>query len=102
MPRVPKTPPGTSPSHRAGGRKSHRPATPPAECFELGARVRVTDGPFAGKVGVVQEIDAKGGVRVQLGGIVVRFDLQHLTEHAARQARPVLGSSHRKPVTARS
>ncbi len=70
--------------------------------FELGARVRVAQGPFAGKTGVVQELDAKGGARVKLGLLVVRFDFEHLTVQAQGRARPVLGTSHRKPSPARS
>jgi transcription antitermination factor NusG len=70
--------------------------------IEPGVRVRVAQGPFAGKVGVVQELDAKGGARVMLGLLAVRFELEHLTVHADRRVRPVLGTSHRKPVPARS
>jgi hypothetical protein len=53
-------------------------------------------------VGVVQGVDAKGGARVMLGLLVVRFEVRHLTLHAEGRARPVLGSSHRKPGAARS
>jgi transcription antitermination factor NusG len=68
----------------------------------LGDRVRVVAGPFSGKVGVVQELDAKGGARVMLGLLVVRFEFENLTPQADGRARPVLGSSHRKPIPARS
>jgi transcription antitermination factor NusG len=68
----------------------------------LGDRVRVVAGPFSGKVGVVQELDAKGGARVMLGLLVVRFEFENLTPQVDGRARPVLGSSHRKPMPARS
>lgn len=64
--------------------------------------MRVVEGPFSGKGGVVQELDAKGGARVKLGLLLVRFELGHLTPQAGARERPVLGTSHRKPVLARS
>lgn len=38
-----------------------------------GDRVRVTRGPFTGKVGLVQATDAKGGLKVLLGAVAVRL-----------------------------
>ena len=113
MPRAPHTPPSekhasTDRSEPKGGRarargKPRRPTKSESlPEFALGARVRIVDGPFAGKVGVVQGVDAKGGARVMLGLLVVRFEVRHLTLHAEGRARPVLGSSHRKPGAARS
>ncbi len=63
---------------------------------DRGARVQVLDGPFAGKVGVVKELDGKGGARVMLGLLAAHLDLKDLAVAAAR--RPVLGSSHRRPI----
>ena len=37
-------------------------------------QVRVVRGMFAGKTGVVQEIDAKGGIKVLLGTVVVKLN----------------------------
>jgi transcription antitermination factor NusG len=125
MPRAPKTlktpsPKEHAPTDRAGpraptdhaepkaGRKSARAKSPlstHAEThsgIELGARVRVVVGPFSGKGGVVQELDARGGARVKLGLLVVRFELEHLMPQAEGRARPMLGTSHRKPLPARS
>jgi len=48
--------------------------------FGVGAKVRLVDGVFAGRTGVVSEIDARGHVRVLLGKVAVRLD--------ARQVRP--------------
>jgi hypothetical protein len=70
--------------------------------IERGARVRVLEGPFSGKVGVVRELDGKGGARVMLGLLAVRFDMANLAVHDERGRRPVLGTSHRKPVPVRS
>jgi transcription antitermination factor NusG len=118
MPRAPKTP--SSKEHAPTDRAEPNPAqlghnrvrvrakSPvPTQSdthsgIELGARVRVVEGPFSGKGGVVQELDAKGGARVKLGLLVVRFELEHLMPQAQSRARPVLGSSHRKPLPARS
>jgi transcription antitermination factor NusG len=36
-------------------------------------RVRIVRGMFAGRNGVVQEIDAKGGLRVQVGTVAVKM-----------------------------
>jgi transcription antitermination factor NusG len=110
MPRAPKTPspkehaptPRAEPNLAPLAHKRAREKSPPRahteahSGIELGARVRVTDGPFSGKGGVVQELDAKGGARVKLGLLVVRFELEHLTPQAEARERPVLGTSHRK------
>jgi transcription antitermination factor NusG len=83
-------------SSRAGSR--HRPRN----AVERGARVRVLDGAFSGKVGTVQELDGKGSARVMLGLLAVRIDVKSLVVHEEGRRRPVLGTSHRKPVPARS
>jgi len=114
MPRAPQTPSSTkrvSTSDRAEPKvararaapESHRPAKAEVHSgIELGVRVRIVEGPFSGKVGVVQELDAKGGARVMLGLLAVRFELEHLTLQAERGVRPVLGTSHRKRTPTRS
>jgi hypothetical protein len=70
--------------------------------IERGSRVRVLEGPFSGKIGVVQELDGKGGARVMLGLLAVRLEVKNLTTHAQGRYRPVLSSSHRKPLPVRS
>jgi hypothetical protein len=65
--------------------------------LERGARVRVLAGPFAGKVGVVKEVDGKGGAHVMLGLLATRIELKDLSASAAGR-RPTLSSSHRKPL----
>jgi KOW motif len=70
--------------------------------LQKGSRVRVLEGPFSGKVGVVQQVDGKGGARVMLGLLAVRFDVRELGRCAEGRGRPVLSSSHRKPVPVRS
>jgi transcription antitermination factor NusG len=116
MPRAPKTPSPKEPAptdrvepklvqlthKRARAKSPLRTPTETCSGIELGARVRVVVGPFSGKGGVVQELDAKGGARVKLGLVVVRFEIEHLVLQAEGRARPVLGTSHRKPLPARS
>ncbi|MGD0680120.1 MAG: hypothetical protein ABSC94_32460 [Polyangiaceae bacterium] len=69
---------------------------------ERGARVRVLEGPFSGKVGVVHELDGKGGARVMLGLLAVRLDVKNLAAEGEGRRRPVLSTSHRKPLPVRS
>jgi hypothetical protein len=86
---------GKGPSR--GGARSRAGAS-----IERGTRVRVLEGPFSGKVGTVHELDGKGGARVMLGLLAVRFDVANLAVHEEGRRRPVLGTSHRKPVPVRS
>jgi hypothetical protein len=62
----------------------------------VGAKVRVLGGPFAGRVGVISELDGKGGARVTLGLLSARVLLENLGL-AADFVRPSLKSSHRTP-----
>jgi transcription elongation factor len=113
MPRAPQTPSPAkqaSTDHseprvahardRANGRRPEKDGG--RSDVALGVRVRVIDGPFAGKLGVVQDLDDKGGARVMLGLLAVRFELKDLTVQTEGRARPVLGTSHRKPKPERS
>jgi transcription antitermination factor NusG len=104
MPRAPKTPASKTKASRGRPERRRAPSEELHAGIEPGARVRVVGGAFSGKVGVVQELDAKGGARVMLGLLSVRFKLKQLTLHSEARARPrpVLGSSHRKPLPARS
>jgi transcription antitermination factor NusG len=86
----------------ARSRAQREAETLAASPFERGARVSVLKGPFAGKVGVVQEFDGKGGARVMLGLLAVRLDVKNLVSEVASRGRPRLSSSHRKPLPARS
>jgi hypothetical protein len=70
--------------------------------IERGSRVRVLEGPFSGKVGLVHELDGKGGARVMLGLLAVRLEVKNLTTQVQGRYRPVLSSSHRKPLPVRS
>jgi hypothetical protein len=64
--------------------------------LEVGTKVRVLGGPFAGRVGVISELDGKGGSRVALGLLSARVLLENL--RAVRDpARPAIKSSHRRP-----
>jgi len=75
---------------------------PSSASIERGARVRVLGGAFSGKVGVVHDLDGKGGARVMLGLLAVRLEVKNLTAHVDGRRRPVLSTSHRKPVPVRS
>lgn len=75
---------------------------PAPAVIDRGTRVRVLEGAFAGKVGVVQELDGKGGARVMLGLLAVRLDVKDLGGMDEGRGRLRLGSSHRKPTPARS
>lgn len=44
-----------------------------ARGLSKGDRVRVTRGPFSGRLGVVQTTDAKGGLKVLLGSVAVKL-----------------------------
>jgi hypothetical protein len=86
-----------APARPAAGRKNAAAAV-----IEKGAHVRVLDGPFAGKVGTVRELDGKGGARVMMGLFAVHLDLSNLATSTEGRARPRLTSSHRKPIPVRS
>ena len=67
--------------------------------LEKGSRVGVLSGPFAGKIGVIGELDGRGGARVLLGLLSTRLELAELTPvHEGRAERPAMQSSHRKPL----
>ncbi len=88
------------PPPRPGSRL--RPSKALPVVIERGARVQVLKGPFSGKVGVVHELDGKGGARVMLGLLAVRLEVGNLVPAIEGRGRPRLSSSHRKPIPARS
>jgi hypothetical protein len=70
--------------------------------IEKGTRICVLYGPFSGKVGIVQELDGKGGARVLFGLLAARLNVSDLVGCAEKKERQKLMSSHRKPLGARS
>jgi hypothetical protein len=50
----------------------------------------------------VQELDGKGGARVMLGLLAVRLEVTNVAPHNEGRTRPLLSTSHRKPVPVRS
>lgn len=66
----------------------------PSVPIEKGTRVRVLAGPFANKVGVVQELHGNRA-RVRLGLLAATVDLKDLVA-SAEGTRPMLASSHRR------
>jgi len=69
--------------------------------IDRGAKVLVLAGPFVGKEGVVQELDGRGAAKVMLGLLATRLDVTDLAIAGDGKSRPVLSSSHRKPLAAR-
>jgi hypothetical protein len=72
----------------------------PSLPIEKGTKVRILVGPFANRLGVVESLDENNRARVRLGLLVATIDLKDLAA-AATEARPMLGSSHRRPRNAR-
>ena len=87
---------------RAGVRLRRSRGADSGRSIEKGSQVRVLDGAFCGKVGVVQEVDAKGRARVMLGLLAVRVDVRDLARCAEGRNRPLLSTSHRKRMPVRS
>jgi hypothetical protein len=83
-----------------GGRPALSTEVDPKVTIEKGTRVRVLAGPFANKVGIVQELDSKGRARVRLGLLAATLDLKDLVA-STEGTRPMLGSSHRRPRNVR-
>lgn len=81
-------------------RPAPEPVEKPDEHVEKGSKVKVLSGPFAGKLGVVSEIDARGGARILLGLLSARVALEELIVVGELPARPPMMSSHRKPMPA--
>ncbi len=103
-PRTPAPPPVAPPPSDEAPR-AHAPPPQPAQLapstpttMEKGARVKVLSGPFADKVGVVGELDGRGGARVLLGLLSTRIDVTNLELVIEGRERPALQSSHRRPV----
>ena len=95
-----------APAARAAAPQRPALAAPPAaahfedssEPVDKNSRVRVLAGPFAGKIGVVSEIDGRGGARVLLGLLSTRVPIAQLaTVVESKEQRPALQTSHRRP-----
>lgn len=67
---------------------------------EKGTKVRVLAGPFANRLGIVQEIAPKSRARVRLGLLVATIDMKDLAA-SVEGSRPRLASSHRRPRNTR-
>jgi len=90
----PVTPPEAS-TPRAGEATGERAG---ALVIEKGVKVRVLSGPFADKLGVVGELDGRGGARVHLGLLSTRLEVAELEPVVEGRERPALQSSHRRPL----
>ncbi len=78
-----------------GARPALSTEVDPAVVIEKGTKVRVLAGPFANKVGIVQELDSKGRARVRLGLLAATLDLKDIVA-STEGVRPILASSHRR------
>jgi hypothetical protein len=107
-PAEPPAPPPRAP--RPAAPSAEAPAAPPASPvqasataeIEKGGKVRVLSGPFADKIGVVGELDGRGGARVLLGLLSTRLDLAELEPVVEGRERPAMQSSHRRVPSASS
>jgi hypothetical protein len=86
-------------SLRARGARASNDVAPTV-AVEKGVKVRVLAGPFANRLGIVQELVPKNRARVRLGLLVATIDLKDLAA-SAPGARPMLASSHRRTRNAR-
>lgn len=73
----------------------------PSLPIEKGTKVRVLAGPFANRLGAVEELAPNDRARVRLGLLVTTVDLKDLSAVATDPSRPMLASSHRRPRNAR-
>ncbi len=71
------------------------PMRPTSTTMEKGAKVRVRSGPFVDKIGVIGELDSRGGARVLLGLLSTRLELHDLELAVEARERPAMQSSHR-------
>jgi sRNA-binding protein len=74
------------------------PSRPAPTTIEKGAKVRVRSGPFVDKIGVIGELDSRGGARVLLGLLSTRLELHDLELAVETRERPAMQSSHRRPL----
>jgi hypothetical protein len=91
-----RAPVATAPAAPAQAVLPSVPATPPV--VEKGVKVRVLSGPFVDKVGVIGELDSRGGARVLLGLLSTRLEVADLEPVVEGRERPALQSSHRRPL----
>ena len=93
------SPTAPPPSPRAPADSDGERLTPPP-LMEKGVKVRVLSGPFADKLGVIGELDGRGGARVLLGLLSTRLEITELEPVLEGRERPALQSSHRRPLAA--
>lgn len=94
----------TPPQHRAPEERAAPSAAEEADRersspphLDKGSRVRVLSGPFVDKIGVIGDLDGRGGARVLLGLLSTRLDLGDLEPVVEGRERPSLSTSHRRP-----
>ncbi|MDC3954968.1 hypothetical protein [Polyangium jinanense] len=98
-PAPPRVAPSPAPAAAAPAPAASSSASPAAPTtMEKGARVRVLSGAFADKIGVLGELDGRGGARVLLGLLSTRIDVTDLALVPEGRERPAIQSSHRRPT----
>lgn len=97
-PRAAPPPAATTPTPAPPPAASASTSAPAPTTMEKGARVRVLSGPFADKIGVVGELDGRGGARVLLGLLSTRIEVTDLALVPEGRERPAIQSSHRRPT----
>ncbi|MDI1446470.1 hypothetical protein [Polyangium sp. 6x1] len=95
-PRVAPAPAAQAPAPAPAASSNTSAAAPTT--MEKGARVRVLSGPFLDKIGVVGELDGRGGARVLLGLLSTRIEVTDLALVPEGRERPAIQSSHRRPT----
>jgi len=80
--RVPRPEPRKAEPRPEPRKSEQRPVAPPRPDvpipLEPGHHARVTKGPLAGQIGVVQEVDPKGTARIMVGLLATRISLDDL------------------------
>lgn len=86
---APSTKPAAVKAHPKAATKPPKPQPLPTEPqpVTIGHQARVTQGPFSGQIGIVQEIDARGNARVMVGLLATRVAVEDLVGLGPQIAR---------------
>jgi transcription antitermination factor NusG len=71
-------PPTPKPAPAPKPAAAPKPAVAPT-AVAVGVKVKVTDGPFAGKLGTVLAVDGKGGAKVNFGLLSAHMAIAELS-----------------------
>lgn len=99
-PKQPDLKPSAHTQPKEAPAESRASAPAPSGAIEKGATVRVLSGAFARKVGVVAELDGRGGARVLLGLLSTRLDMSDLELAPEDRERREPTTSSKAPTAA--